>query len=162
MIAFREYFLSYMVEKTSGIYTKLLKKNSVGWNLTKLDLQHYETNTLGYHLYQFLEEKNIDLMPKHESHDLFHIIANYDVSGIEECRLQFFLLGNGKCSIYLLISLAMAIILFPEKIIDFKKHIQRGQRANRFYDWDFKNLLHQNFEILKHKIYNHENVPTPR
>jgi ubiquinone biosynthesis protein Coq4 len=162
MIAFRQHFLSYMVDKTSGIYTKLFKKNSLRWNLSKLDLKHYEPNTLGYQLYQFLEEKNIDLMPKHESHDLFHVITGYDISGIEECRLQFFLLGNGKCSIYLLLSLAMAIILFPEKIIDFKKHIQRGQRANRFYDWDFENLLHQNFEILNHKIYNHENVPTPR
>lgn len=162
MIAFRELFLSYMVEKTSGIYTKLFKKNSLGWNLTKQDLKQYEPATLGYHLYQFLEEKNIDLMPKHESHDLFHIIANYEVSGIEECRLQFFLWGNGKCSIYLLISLAMAIILFPEKIIDFSRHIQRGQHANRFFDWDFENLLNENFVTLKHKIYNHENVPTPR
>ena len=162
MLAFREHFLGYMVDKTAGFYTKLFKKNNLRWKLNKHDLKFYAPHTVGYHLYQFLEEKNIDLMPKHESHDLFHIITNYDISGMDECRLQFFLFGNGKCSIYLLISLAMAMVLFPEKISDFNYHKQRGQRANRFFDWDFENLLHENFETLKNKIYNHENVPTPR
>jgi hypothetical protein len=162
MIAFRQHFLNYMVDKTSGIYTKLFKKNSVAWNQTKHDLKHYQPFTLGYKLYQFLEEKNIDLMPKHESHDLFHVITGYDISGIEECRLQFFLYGNGKISIYLFISLATAIILFPEKIRDFNKHKNRGKLANQFFDWDFENLLSENFETIKYKIYTDENVPTPR
>ena len=155
----REIFISKMVNITGVIYTKIMKRNHAVWSLKKEDIKGFPSSSLGKHLYQFLEMHQLDLMPKHESHDLFHLLTNYGITTIDEMKMQFFLLGNGKKSIYLMISIMMSYLFFPEYNKAFKTAYKKGKAANRFYDWEFEKLLSQPFEIIHTKIFAiHENV----
>ncbi|MGB0870064.1 MAG: Coq4 family protein [Flavobacteriales bacterium] len=134
-----------------NIYTSLFKQKEKEWDININKLQAFKPNSIGYKLFLFLRQEQFEIMPKHESHDVFHILGNYGTSKEEEIALQFFLFGNGKKSIYLFLSLIIGIVLFPEYVKMFKKAYHRGQQALPFYKIDFEKLLHypiQNIQKL--------------
>ena len=152
MKAIREIFLTKMVHLTSDFYITIIKRNQPIWNIKKLDLKSYPVHSLGHHLFLFLDTHKIDLIPKHENHDVFHLLTEHGISTLDEMKMQFFLMGNGKKSLYLIISILIALLLFPEYFMLFTQAYQKGKASNVFFNWHFEALLHHSFDSIQTKI----------
>lgn len=149
----RERIPHLLVELSQDSYRRFFKSRKKTWQISKEELAKMESHTVGYQLYRFLDRHQIDLMPQFESHDVFHLLAAYDTDSAEEIRLQFFLLGNGKRSVFQLGCIILGSILLPEHWPTYILAYQRGKQARRFYNWDFEYLLQEDFEATKELIY---------
>ena len=124
------------------------KKNDA-WNLGIEDLLQYSKKTLGYQMGYFLLSNNFDLQEKLESHDVFHVLTNTGITVPEEVSMQFYLLGNGKRSIYLLSVILFGTLLFPDYLQLFLSKYRLGKLALPFHQLDFYKLLDQPLERIK-------------
>lgn len=125
-----------------------IKKNAA-WDIGIEELLRYPYESLGYHMGSFLTRNNFDLQEKLESHDVFHVLTNTGISVPEEISMQFYLMGNGKRSIYLFSVVLIGGLLFPDYLKLFWRCYNRGKAALPFYQLDFKKLLHQPIERIK-------------
>lgn len=125
-----------------------LKKNSA-WGLGVEDLLHYSKNSLGYHTGRFLLRNNFDLQEKLENHDVFHVLTQTGTTVPEEISMQFYLLGNGKRSIYLLLVIFLGTLMFPDYLRLFRSKYRLGKSALPFYQLNFYKLLDQPIARIK-------------
>lgn len=144
----REKLLPLAVEKIKKIYMDILHPNRKPWNETTESLARYQSGSLGHELYWFLKRGNINLEPKYESHDVFHVIAGYGLGLINEARLFFFLFGNGKRSLSIIGSMIVALIFIPEQWSQFRKDYHRGKSYKAIKHLDFENMLDMDFQGL--------------
>ena len=124
------------------------KKNSA-WNVGIEDLLQYHKDSLGYQLGYFLLRNNFDLQEKLERHDVFHVLTGTGITVPEEIGMQFYLLGNGKRSAYLLSVIFLGGLLFPEYLNLFRSKYRLGKSSLPFYQLDFYKLLDQPLERIK-------------
>lgn len=153
----REKIPSLLVNLFSDSYRKLFKSNKKSWSISMIQLANYEKNTVGFHLYTFLNTHHIQLMPQFESHDIFHMISGYSIHTIDEIRLQYFLLGNGKRSVFQFGTILLGTILLPEYMSSYFKAFRAGKNSMTFYNWQFEYLLKEDFEDLKKMIFKKRN-----
>ena len=144
----RTYLLETFYEISKIPYQKWFKKNDP-WNITAKSLIQYPENTLGFHLGCFLLKHNFETQPKLENHDVFHVLTNTGISVHEEIAMQYYLLGNGKRSIYLISVIVLGTICFPDYLKLFYKAYKKGKAAYQFYHLDFSKLLYQNIVSIK-------------
>lgn len=111
-----------------------------------------EDGSLGKELYLWLKQYQIELIPRFENHDVKHVLTGYKSEGLDEIRLQIFMLGNGNYSLTCLLLCTMAII-FPEHYRTFKTDFAKGSLAKPLKDIDIH--IHQNerLEELKEKLH---------
>lgn len=152
-VSWREKFLPLAVEKIKKTYIAILHPNRVPWNETTDSLARFKKGTLGNKLYQFLKEGNIELEPKYEAHDVYHVITGYGLGLNNEARMFFFLFGNGKKSTSILGSMLVAIIFMPDKWLQFIKDYKRGKEYESIKDLDFENILDIDFIVLEDQLY---------
>lgn len=124
------------------------KKNEA-WDVGIEDLLQYSKDTLGYQMGYFLLSNNFDLQEKLESHDVFHVLTGTGITVPEEVSMQFYLLGNGKRSIYLLTVIFLGTLLFPDYLRMFLSKYRRGKSALPFHQLDFYKLLNQPIDRIK-------------
>jgi len=124
-------------------------KKSDAWNVTIADLQQYPADSLGQRMGSFLAENNFDLQAKLESHDVFHVLTNTDITVPEEISMQFYLLGNGKRSAYLFTVIFLGGLLYPDYLKFFYRRYKKGKSALCFYQLDFYKLLNQPLTKIK-------------
>lgn len=148
----REKFCVWLFDKTKTPYANL--KNRAPWGISRAELLAYPQNSLGNRLGVFLKENNFHPIPKLENHDLFHVLTGYGTEVEDEIALQYFFLGNGKRSAYLIGVIILGILLFPETYRYFIKAYNKGANANKFYHWKFKIHLHIPIESIKNSIHN--------
>ncbi|MFK7812525.1 MAG: Coq4 family protein [Maribacter sp.] len=130
-------------------------KSDKAWDLGIEDLLQYSKNSLGYQMGYFLLRNNFDLQEKLESHDVFHVLTGTGTSVPEEISMQFYLLGNGKRSIYLLTVIFLGALLFPDYFKLFRSKYRQGKSALAFYQVDFYKLLDQPIERIKNTFLIH-------
>ncbi len=147
-ISFRETYLPLAVEKIKKLYMDLFHPNRKPWNETTESLSRYKAGTLGNRLYLFLKNGNIDLEPKYESHDVFHVLSGYGLGLNNEARLFFFLFGNGKKTVSIIGSMLVAIVFMPDQWSQFYKDYKRGQTYHPIKNLDFENILDHDFTAL--------------
>ena len=116
-------------------------KNQQPWTITKKSLLQLPFNSLGHQLGVFLLINNFELEAKLENHDVFHVLTATGVSVPDEITMQFYLLGNGKRSIYLFLVIATGLILYPEHWTRFLNAFKKGKRALPFYHLNYFDLL---------------------
>jgi len=124
-------------------------KKNAAWDIGIEDLLQYSKNTLGYQMGYFLLSNNFDLQEKLESHDVFHVLTETGTTVPEEVSMQFYLLGNGKRSIYLLSVIFLGTLLFPDYLKMFWSKYSQGKSALPFHQLDFYKLLNQPLERIK-------------
>lgn len=67
-------------------------------------------NTLGRHLYLLMQENGVSLVPWYKEHDLKHALLGYQMTALDEMRMQCFMWGNaGFYSLNTLISFCFII-----------------------------------------------------
>lgn len=78
------------------------------------ELQQFKTlpaGTVGNDYAALLDQYSLKPIPRHENHDLWHVLLGYGMTSEEEIRMQAFLYGNGSRSIYCHLFLLSGLIL---------------------------------------------------
>ncbi|MGJ8659438.1 MAG: hypothetical protein ACSHWV_06265 [Cellulophaga fucicola] len=129
-------------------YQKFLKKNDA-WNIEVSKLLRYPKDSLGQGLGLFITMHNFELQDKLESHDVYHVLTNTGITVPEEVSMQFYLLGNGKRSLYLFSVVLLGLLLYPDYFKTFKNTYNRGKKALQFHQLDFLKMLHLPIQKIK-------------
>ncbi len=142
-----------IVESLMPIYI-FLRRNRPSWSVTKQDLQSMPSGSLGREIGEFYREYNLDIMPKLEFHDAYHILFNMVSNNMyDEMRMQFVVIGNGKFSLPYFGALLLSIVMYPEYWGDFREAYLKGKNATRFYDLDLEQLLTMQTSDLRHILF---------
>ena len=137
-----------MYEITKKPYQKWFKKNEP-WNIEIPELLNYPQESLGFHLGQFLRTNNFEMQPKLEDHDVIHVLTGISTNVEEEIGMQFYLMGNGKRSLYMYMVVVSGAIFFPLGFKLFMKYYRSGKNAHHFHDLDFRKMLAQPVATLR-------------
>lgn len=151
LIKIRDHFLMCLVNYSKPIYGHFFKQN-LAWKRNQSDLKQLPTGTLGYELACFLEAHQFMLLEKFEDHDVMHVLFHFKTTVLGEARMQFFLLGNGKKSLYVWASIIIATLSMPEHWSRFKEAYQDGKSCICFYKWDFQFLLKEEISCIRTMI----------
>ena len=116
-------------------------KNKIAWKIDKQELFTYSEETLGYHLGLFLQNNNFDIQPKLEDHDIIHVLTNTGISVQEEIGMQYYLLGNGKKSLYLFLVIIVGTLFYPTYVDYFLNEFRKGKAAYCFHYLNFSKML---------------------
>ncbi|MCO4294703.1 ubiquinone biosynthesis protein COQ4 [Solitalea sp. MAHUQ-68] len=145
-----------------------LFKNNKAWNISPQQLLDFPEGSLGNELGCFLTKNDFELQAKLENHDVFHVLSGIGTSVIEEIALQYYLLGNGKKSIYLKSVILLGTLFYPNQFSLFFSRYKEGRSFSAFHNLDFFPLLHCPIaEIKKHlpitalKYTNKDNLFSP-
>ncbi|AXT60736.1 hypothetical protein D1816_10380 [Aquimarina sp. AD10] len=144
----RAFIQETIYEWSKKPYKKWFKKE-IPWDISIKQLIYYPKNSLGFHLGCFLLKHDFTPQPKLENHDVFHVLTGIGISVSEEISMQFYLLGNGKRSIYLFSVILLGSLLYPDKLKTFKSFYIKGRKAHPFYQLNYKNLLYQPLKELQ-------------
>ncbi|MDY8138571.1 hypothetical protein [Aquimarina sp. 2201CG5-10] len=144
----RAFILETIYEWSKTPYQRWFKKNPP-WEMTTKTLIQFPKDSLGFHLGCFLLKHNFSPQPKLENHDVFHVLTDTGTSVPEEISMQYYLLGNGKRSIYLFMVILLGTILYPDKLLLFKRAYQKGKVAYPFHQLDYQKLLHKSIETIR-------------
>lgn len=142
----------WLLEKGVPFHAKL-NSTRVAWNLTSDDMLKFNEGSLGKTLGEFYKKEKFEPIPKAERHDVFHVLLGYSTNVIDEAAMQFFLWGNGKASFFTVGTCLITIVLFPNKLFFFKDAYEKGKHSTSIRNWNFKLLLNENINELRHKIF---------
>ena len=141
--------LLFLYEISQKHYRKLFKRKKRQWQFTEAQLLHFQADSLGRTLGEFYQKHGFRMIPQMENHDVYHLITEYGTSMKEEIALQFLLFGNGKRSAYLLGTVTLGALMFPEHFNLYVRAFRKGKSMKPFHHWDFEALLWQNFTSMK-------------
>lgn len=136
----KDQLIEKMYEWSKKPYQRFFK-NKIAWEINKQELLVYPEETLGCHLGQFLQKNHFDIQPKLEDHDIIHVLTNTGVSVREEIGMQYYLLGNGKKSLYLYMVILTGTLFYPTHINYFLKEFHKGKKTHCFHYLDFSKML---------------------
>lgn len=112
-------------------------------------LRGFPEGSLGKDLVNFLEVKELELLPYYARHDIKHILLGYDTTEQGEGCLQCFMLGNRHISFPVLATVAYCILAMPEYWYLFKAAFKRGRSSDPIRHWKWFELLHRQTKELK-------------
>jgi hypothetical protein len=148
----REAILSKIVAIQMSIYKVVVPRNKA-WKLTKDNLRLFPKGSLGKDVSEFIDTHDFDMLPYLETHDIYHVLLGYQPHIVDEARLYFFLMGNGKHSIEVVGTVLVSLFLLPDYWGDLFRHYQRGKASRSIAKWDFRYLLHEDTQILRGIIF---------
>ena len=141
-----------MYEWSRKPYQKYFKK-SIPWEIDKDKLLQYPKDSLGFGLGDFLNKNHFDMQPKLEDHDVIHVLTNTGISVADEIGMQYYLLGNGKKSLYLYVVILSGTPFYITQIKYFLQQYKKGKQALPFHYLDFSKMLSVPVESIQ-KTFN--------
>ncbi len=147
-LTMRSIILEILYEWSKIPYQRWFKKETP-WDISVSQLLRYPKNSLGFHLGSFLLQHDFSPQPKLENHDVFHVLTKTGITVPEEIFMQYYLLGNGKKSVYLYTVIFIGTLLYPDKLKMFRVAFRKGCDAYTFYSLDFKKLLNQPLNTIR-------------
>jgi len=121
------------------------------------ELRDFPRGTLGAETALFLDKRNMDFLPKYETHDLVHTLLGYDATTTGELRLQAFMCGNGTASFAGRVLFLVGLIFIPKIWRNTGRDIARGKKAERIFGDQLVSLLNQDIDDLR-QMYNIESA----
>ena len=115
-------------------------------------LQNFRDGTLGKDLVNFLETKELQLLPYYARHDIKHILLGYDTTDEGEGCLQCFMLGNKHISFPVLATVTYCFVTMPEHWGKFIGAFKRGKTTPAISHWKWFEILQEPTQQLKDKI----------
>jgi ubiquinone biosynthesis protein Coq4 len=156
--AMRELVLTKLVGLLNPIYKLMMPRNK-SWQLTKADLRQFPEGSLGKNLAEFLDHNKFDILPFLETHDVYHVLLGYKPTIVDEARLYFWLLGNGKRSIEVLSTVMSGFIFLPDYWSVLIQDYHRGKACRNISNWDFQVLMTRDLELLRGVVYKKTEQP---
>jgi ubiquinone biosynthesis protein Coq4 len=135
-----------------------LLRNEEKFGYTLYQLKSMPEDSLGFSLGQFLQRRNLELLPYYARHDIKHVLLNYDTTDEGEVCLQCFMLGNGHLSIPVVATVLYGFFTMPEYWVSFKLAFRRGKQSIPIDKWQWFELLFQPLEELQEKINNNGSI----
>lgn len=151
VIKIRSAVLVYLTHRMALPVLKMIRKPEV-FPYSKQQLQQFENGTLGKDLVNFIEEKELELLPYYVRHDIKHILLEYDTTDDGEVCLQSFMLGNGHISFPVMATVLYGFISMPEHWKKFRKAYNRGKKATAISNWQWVDILCIPTPLLRSKI----------
>ena len=148
----KDYLIEKMYEWSRKPYQKYFKK-SIPWEIDKDKLLQYPKDSLGFGLGDFLNKNHFDMQPKLEDHDVIHVLTNTGISVADEIGMQYYLLGNGKKSLYLYVVILSGTPFYITQIKYFLQQYKKGKQALPFHYLDFSKMLSVPVESIQ-KTFN--------
>jgi hypothetical protein len=148
----RESILSKMVGFLNPIYKAVMPRNRA-WNISLPQMRSMQQGSLGKDVANFMDKNQFELLPYLETHDVYHVLLGYEPHIVDESRLYFFLLGNGKYSFEVINTVLVSLVLLPDYWLDLFRHYRRGRDARSIAKWDFRYLMHEETEILRGIVF---------
>jgi ubiquinone biosynthesis protein Coq4 len=136
----RSALLVYLTHKMALPLLKLIRKPML-FPYSAEELKAFPSDTLGKDLVNFLQAKELHLLPYYAKHDIKHILLGYDTTDEGEVCLQCFMLGNRHVSFPVVATVLYGIITMPEYWRSFKKAFKRGQKYAPIEKWKWFELL---------------------
>lgn len=136
----KDYIIEKMYEVSRKPYQKYFKK-STPWEIDKEELLQYPKDSLGFGLGNFLDKNHFDIQPKLEDHDIIHVLTNTGISVVDEIGMQYYLLGNGKKSLYLYVVILSGTPFYLRHLDYFFQQYKKGKQALPFHYLDFSKML---------------------
>jgi hypothetical protein len=156
IVLVRSKLLVFLTHSLALPILQIIRKPEV-FPYSKKELQNFPTGTLGNDLVNFVEEKNIQLLPYYARHDIKHILLQYDTTDNGEVCLQCFMLGNGHVSFPVIATVIYGYITMPEFWSNFKAAYKRGKGCNPISDWAWFDILEVPTSLLKQRLNQSEN-----
>jgi len=136
----------------------MFKRHKTAWGEDRETLKVYPTGSVGMMMSDFLYQNDIDLEPKMENHDFFHVVLDYKTTLQEEAALHFFLIGNGKGSHYPFIAAFVGFAFFPEHYDLYIDAYHRGRSAKPFVQKPMKEFLSNDLTQFREKQCIHDRM----
>jgi ubiquinone biosynthesis protein Coq4 len=148
----RERVILWLLEKAAPVhYYFCFKRKS--WDLNSDDLLKFPEGSLGHTLGKFYKKEGFEPIAKAERHDVFHVLLGYSTGVKDESAMQFFLWGNGKASLFTIGTSLIAAAFFPTQWSFFRRSYLQGKNATGIADWNFRDLLSEDVQLLTRKIF---------
>jgi ubiquinone biosynthesis protein Coq4 len=157
LIKIRSAVLVYLTHQMALPILKMVRQPEI-FPYTQAQLQHFEPGTIGRDLVNFIEEKQLQLLPYYARHDMKHILLGYDTTAEGEVCLQMFMLGNRHASFPVLATVVFGLVTMPEHWTKFRSAYQRGRASLPIKDWQWFKLLTENTNVLKQQINGRNNT----
>lgn len=118
-------------------------------------LHKLPNGTLGKDIGNCLERNGLRLVPNYESHDLKHVLLNFQMTPVDEIRMQAFMLGNGNYSIPSFAIFIFGALLLPDLWTTFYKDFKNGQNAKPISTWTIEDYAHCQTSTLRESVLNY-------
>ena len=151
IIQLRSALLVYLTHRMALPVLRLIRKPEI-FPFTAEELKSFPDHTLGKDLVNFLEIKQLDLLPYYARHDIKHILLQYDTTDEGEVCLQCFMLANKPLSFPVVATVVYGMMTMPEYWGKFRKAYKRGSNCKPVEDWQWFTLLDQPVQLLRQKI----------
>lgn len=151
VIKLRSKLLVYLTHQMALPILRIIRKSEI-FPYTRETLKDFPEQTLGKDLFNFLDVKELELLPYYARHDIKHILLDYDTTDEGEGCLQCFMLGNGHVSFPVIATVLYGFVTMPEYWSSFKKAYRRGKKCSPISSWKWFEILDQPTEMLKLKI----------
>jgi len=148
----RKKIIIWLFKYSQRVYTYMFKTHEP-WQITKRELLTYSKDTFGWHLGDFLNKNNFELIPKVERHDCYHVLCGYSTKVEDEIALQWLCFGNGKRSLYLYGAMILGSLILPDYYNYYYKSYKIGRAANAFHQFNYEQILHIVIDDLRHVIF---------
>jgi len=148
----RSFLLGKVALPSVLLYRDIFKQHKTAWGENKETLKRHPKDSIGRELSHFLYQNEIDLEPRMENHDYFHVVLGYGTTLPEEAALHFFLIGNGKQSHYPFIAAFVGFLFFPEYYDLYIDAYHRGRCTRPFVNWSSWKFLSSDLEQFRGEI----------
>lgn len=128
IIKIRSGILVWLTHSLALPILKLIRKpERFPYSLSQLN--NFPLGTIGKELADFLDSKDLQLLPYYARHDMKHILLDYDTTDEGEGSLQCFMLGNGHVSFPVIATVVYCFTTMPEYWHHFVAAFKRGKRS---------------------------------
>ena len=136
--------------KLTGSSIWLLKKiyGKEQLNSRLRQLRELKPGTVGREMADMLDRKQYRLIPKFEDHDLKHIVLGFEMTRMDEIRMQAYLVGNGNRTLPCIMFLSIAII-YPRLWSDLILQYQKGKIRRSIFHLRLDDCLYRSLEDVK-------------
>ena len=152
LLKLRSGLLVWLTHKMALPVLKLIRKPEL-FPYSVETLQSFPDGSLGKDLVNFLEAKELQLLPYYARHDIKHILLGYDTTEEGEGCLQCFMLGNNHLSFPVLATVTYCLVTMPEHWSKFIRAFNRGRTAPAISHWKWFEILLKPTQELKDKIH---------
>lgn len=116
------------------------------------ELNNFPAGTIGKDLADFLDNKELELLPYYARHDMKHILLDYDTTDEGEGCLQCFMLGNGHISFPVVATVLYCFTTMPEYWHHFVSAYKRGKQSEKIGSLNWFGILQTPTAELKQLI----------
>lgn len=115
-------------------------------------LEHCAPGTLGRAIWEMLSEKNLDVVPWYEEHDMKHALLGFQQYAPDEIRMQAFMFGNAGFSAFSVLTFLLFVVWTPDVWPELAFHYRCGKRTAPIGHWRVEDYAHRDLEELRREI----------